>query len=84
MEETIEELPRMADFCVYGAFFIKAMGLDEIHKNKLNINFVLVIFIKFRYLCFFGMIQFITIFIILSQNYHRFFFFFFFSKIYII
>jgi hypothetical protein len=30
MEETIEELPRMADFCVYGASFIKAMGLDEL------------------------------------------------------
>ena|GEM_PF-6944812 len=28
MEKSIENLPRMADFCVYGAAFIKAMGLD--------------------------------------------------------
>ena len=27
METTIKKLPRMADFCVYGAAFIKAMGL---------------------------------------------------------
>lgn len=28
-ENIASELPRMADFCVYGASFIKAMGLDE-------------------------------------------------------
>ena len=28
IENSIAELPRMADFCVYGAAFIKAMGLD--------------------------------------------------------
>ena len=28
MEKSIVNLPRMADFCVYGAAFIKAMGLD--------------------------------------------------------
>ena len=28
MNHSIQELPRMADFCVYGACFIKAMGLD--------------------------------------------------------
>lgn len=38
IENTIEELPRMADFCVYGASFIKAMGLNENEFVKKYVN----------------------------------------------
>ena len=38
MEKSIENLPRMADFCVYGAAFIKAMGLDWMEFVKQYTN----------------------------------------------